>query len=284
MKRGVMLPPIGLTVENGRTTFSIVGDIPFLHCAPAAILYWDRIFAPVAIKGLVPQYDAAVQRMVEIGIAESLDLIPVNSFSNSDIGPMVEKYSIELQRLNERLDEVWSVMPIQPSVETALSKQTASFLERSELTISSIEVRLKSALPVPDRAIPYEDILEFKMSRKDQLSRLHSEISQIASRYASHMGDERALNMALCDMRTSLDDLHRVYSEKWVIKSLRGLTSAFAVNGLWPAGVTYLAGADIDKAFLAGAGATILHTAVAAIWPNKHVSNPYAYALDAANL
>ncbi|MDF1801741.1 DUF6236 family protein [Thalassovita sp.] len=280
MKRGVMLPPIGMEKENGKTSFFTVGDIPFLDAAPAAVLYWDKIHAPIAIKGMSPQYDIAVERLVNLGIAESFDLKSENSFSHSDIQQMISSYAQSLSELDARSLETWSVMPLLSNQKSTLAAQSSPYLPKSHKTNASIEVQLKNALPVPDRDVPYEDLLEFKESRNEQIQRLHAELSQVASRYVDMMDDEKALSLALHDVNSAVSDLQRVYEERWVKKVTKNLTSAFALDGVLPAGVTYFAGASLDTAFLAGAGVTIVRSAVSASLPIKHENNPYSYALE----
>lgn len=284
MKRGVMLPPIGTVKEKSGTSFSIIGDMPFLNSVPAAVLYWDKVFAPVAIRGMAPQYDVAVDRLVNLGIAESLDLKSENKFSGLDIQPMLSAYAASLAELDSRDSELWSIMPLMPGKKETLAYQSKPYLPKSHGTIASIEVHLRSALPVPDRDVPYEDLLEFKQKRSDQIQRLHSELSQVASRYIGLMDDEKGLGLALNDVEAAVLELQRVYEEKWAMKTVKNLTSAFALEGVLPAGITYLAGVPIDVAFLTGAGTAIVKSAVTANVPSKHQDNPYCYALDAANL
>ncbi|WP_286851516.1 hypothetical protein, partial [Leisingera sp. UBA4491] len=96
--------------DKGNYTFCTTGVGDFLSAAPSAILYWDKVFAPVAIRGMDPPYDAAVDRMTQLGIAASADLKSENSISASDIPGMMSKYSVELQRLERQDGEDWSVM------------------------------------------------------------------------------------------------------------------------------------------------------------------------------
>jgi hypothetical protein len=284
MKRGIMLPPIGTRKVKNGTSFFTVGDIPFLEAAPAAVLYWDKIHAPIAIKGMTPQYDMAVERLVNLGIAESFNLKSENYFSQTDIQPMISSYAKSLSELDARPLETWSVLPLLPDQNYTLAAQSSPYLPKSHKTIASIEVQLKNALPVPDRDVPYEDLLEFKLKRSEQIQRLHAELSQVASRYVGVMDDEKAMLLAMQDVKLAVTDLQRVYEEKWVKKAMKNLTSAFALDGVLPAGVTYLAGVSIDVAFLAGAGVTIVRSAVSASLPAKHDNNPYSYALEAGSL
>ncbi len=175
-------------------------------------------------------------------------------------------------------------MPLLPDQNNTLAAQSSPYLPKSRQTTASIEVQLKNALPVPDRDVPYEDLLEFKLSRSEQIQRLHAELSQVASRYVGAMDDEKALLLALQDVNVAVSDLQRVYEEKWVKKVTKNLTSAFALDGVLPAGVTYLAGATLDTAFLAGAAVTIVRSAVSASLPVKHKNNPYSYALEAEKI
>lgn len=284
MKRGVMLPPIGTKLEIGTTSFFTVGDIPFLSAVPAAVLYWDRIYAPIAIKGMAPQYDAAVESLVELGVAESVALKQENSFSNFDIPPIISRYATTLKALDNRASEVWSVMPLLLDQDATLAAQTADYLPSATKTTASIEVELKNALPIPERDVPYEDLLHFKSSRTDEIQRLHAELSQVAARYANVMDDEKALALALDDVNSALSDLRRVYEEKWVTKLTKNLTCAFALDGVLPASAMYAVGVEIDVAFLAGVGVTIARSAVTASLPTKNAGNPYAYALEVSTI
>ncbi|SEN53312.1 hypothetical protein SAMN04488103_105296 [Gemmobacter aquatilis] len=284
MQRGVLIPPVGFERGKNGTSFFTYGDIPFLNIAPSAILYWDKVYAPIATRGMAPEYDAAVEEMLRLGVAESFDIKSVNAFHTGEIPAMIQRYSAEISLLNEREGQVWSVLPpCLPSASSVVS-QTHPFLASSGGRMSSIEVQLKNALPVPDRSVPYEDLLDFKLKRQDQLNRLHTEVSSIASRYINNYEDQSAIELSLSDLRRSLAEVQQVYGEKWGAPLLRDLSFSFATNGLWPAGVTYLAGAEIDTAFFAGALATIIHSSVSGAFSEKYKSHPFGYAIAAANM
>ncbi|APX90412.1 hypothetical protein BV394_12285 [Brevirhabdus pacifica] len=137
---------------------------------------------------------------------------------------------------------------------------------------------------MPSRDVPYEDLLEFKAHRNSEIQRLHAELSQVASRYVGLMDDETALKMALHDVSSAVSDLQRVYQETWVQKFSRSLTSAFALDGVLPGGVMFMAGVPIDKAFVAGAGVAIARSAVSSTLTVKHKFHPYSYALEVSAL
>uniref|UniRef100_UPI003B526F6E DUF6236 family protein n=1 Tax=Roseovarius indicus TaxID=540747 RepID=UPI003B526F6E len=280
MERGVMLPPIHVE-RNG---FGILGDLPFLQTVPIALLYWDKIYAPIAVRGMSPSYDNAVDSLIELGAAESIDLKSENSFSSHEKEALIKKYRNALASLDGRKSEVWSVLPLLPVQDSTIAAQVSPYLPNSRKTIASIEVCLRKALPVPEREIPYNDILEFKEKRRDQLNRLHAELTQLSSRYVLAADDETALKLSMNDLTNAVSELQKVYEEKWIIKVTKNFSAAFAIEGLLPASVTYLAGVPIDKAFMAGAGCAIVRSAVSASLPPKHKNNPYAYTLDASKL
>lgn len=280
IKRGILIPPIGITQTKLGENLFTYGDGLLLSLMPSAILYWDKLYTPIGVLGMSPNYDNAVHSMVKLGIAESIHLKTENSLSGKDFPPMLRKLSTLRDQLDERTGEAWAILSPLAKRGASLAMQSGFHFSKSKVNTSAIEVALKNALPVPERDIPYEDLLEFKNSRQDQLQRLHAEISQLSSRYINSYGDQTALEMSLSDLRLSLDDVQRVYSERWAIHALRDFSIAFAVSGLWPATVSYLFNAEIDRAFLAGAGATIIHTAVSSIISNKNKGSPYLYSID----
>jgi len=282
IQRGAIISPISYDGES----FFTLGDIPFLDILPAALLYWDRLLTPIAIRGMAPQYDAAVDALVSLGAAETFDLKDTNSFSAGEIQFLVHEASKQFHQYRNRAGETWCLLP-------ALADQkliTLAELYQDETNMKKqlvIEIALKDALPVPERDVPYQEILEFRNSRQDELKRLHIEIENIASTYASHPEEEEPITKALERMELTLKDIEKVYSEKWTSKLRRSLTSVSLTQAVLPMVILKTAGLPIDKAFLVG----LLNATIGAVVdefgfksPPDRPADPFIYALGAKNL
>lgn len=281
MSRGVFLPPIVTSKMGNNLSFGTVGDLPFLDMAPFAILYWDKIFAPIAIAGSIPMYDAAVEKMVSLGIAESISLKEQNRFSTSDIRGMIEKHSAAFQAINSREDELWSVLPLITDKELSLADQTSVYFPKTSSPVTSIELSLMQALPVPMGIFDYEELLEFKLKRSDQLARLHVEISSLSIKFANACDSKDALKRALESLSVAIKDVERVHDERWSEKSLRTLSTAFLLEGAIPAIATYAFGLPLDKAFIVGSGLAVAKSYIGSLQTKeKYKNHPYAYASD----
>jgi hypothetical protein len=95
-------------------------------------------------------------------------------------------------------------------------------------------VQLHRAIPVPDKTVALQDILEFRERRRPELLALRSHLEGIYARVKSGSDDPILWNMELSALNRSLED-HLKASREWGVK-LRWTSFEAGLN--LPAGVT----------------------------------------------
>jgi len=133
------------------------------------ILYWDRVVIPG-------------NNLVYIGVPEEEVLIAANAISRPRVqfqgayqGDQVTYAILGCQAL------VAEKLVQDRSVDWVLHQLGDSLVLPSKFIsqCDTIRVALVNVLPVPDEAIPIEEILTFKENRKDELSELHESIDEL---------------------------------------------------------------------------------------------------------
>lgn len=240
-QRGVLLPPpVRLNPRGGLTTQ------PFdRRGLDAALLYWDAIeypenrladFGPDEIDALV-NMGAVTRSMVH--------------FSGSwEIGEAVTtSHTSVFDRLSAQSPGRWS------QIELPTSLAAAARMSQDVATI-----RLVDQLPLPPRDLPFEELLEFKARRLDELKRLRTHIDDMASFIASAADGEAALVTRIDDLHISLKEARAVTQERFGIFGGFSIAPSFSISDALKAGIpAFLAiagvGGATPLAALAGAGA-----------------------------
>ncbi|WP_152988185.1 DUF6236 family protein [Paracoccus sp. MKU1] len=284
IQRGLMISPVSFYRTPDSFGLTTPSEYWFMEALPCTLLYWDKLYTPLSLQGHAPDYDSVVNSLVVLGAAETKNLYVDENQCQDYIVSVYNSYRNSLGALRSRQGEIWSVMHLDPEWGDDLAEYAKRFLPPSRNHAVSLEVELKNSLPVPSRDVPYEEILEFKHQRRDNLARLHSEISGISARYANNYDNHTAVALAFSDLNGAIDEMRRVFDEKWTSRTFKRLTSAFVLDGIVPAGLLVALDTPVDKAFLAGLGATIIKSVIPESDASKNGRNPYAYALEAEKL
>lgn len=93
----------------------------------------------------------------------------------------------------------------------------------------SLELKLFNLLPVPKSGVPFNDILEFKHRRKDELEDLRFAIDNLVEDARARMDGLRAEDQSVAKVSKSLEHLRRVVNESLATRLLSNVT--ISVNG-----------------------------------------------------
>ncbi|MDA1065537.1 MAG: DUF6236 family protein [Verrucomicrobia bacterium] len=166
MKRGVIAQPGVISRHQGSFTLErsiSKEEIGYL------LLYWDQVVIPgnnLVYIGIPGENDPSVSDVLKR---------PLINFSGSYSGDMVTDavlacQSIVAQNLFKDVDTDWSIH--QYGDEFILPPDSSS--KRDYLKAS-----ICSALPAPHEDVSYNEILEFKEKRMDELGRLHNLVDEL---------------------------------------------------------------------------------------------------------
>lgn len=231
-ERGAIISPIQFN-NPGSARFRL--DDQLVPVLPGSVLYWDRLVAPIAMRGLAPRYEREIEALCALGVAETFVLHEEQNLSGDNLRHLSKKVSSKMMAYRSDQDQSWSyTLPMgagdpinEPLLEGPSPQRTA--------TILNVEIR--RGLPVPTREVPYEDILNFREQRRDELAELNSAVDQIAATYALEPNESVALGKAVSEVERCLDRVERICDERWTRTFSRAFASSFAFEGL-AAGVT----------------------------------------------
>lgn len=105
-------------------------------------------------------------------------------------------------------------------------------------------VKLVNAIPVPDRNVPFEEIFEFKLKRKDELDLLRHEIDGLFESWISAEDPDHKLRMMVKRIESTCGSLVRVSKESrilfrkstWWIGFSMSAIAAHSLYGFWEEG------------------------------------------------
>jgi hypothetical protein len=157
-------------------------------------------------------------------------------------------------------------------------KNSVSFPERELENGRGVLVRLYEAIPVPDKEVPLQDILEFKVKRLDELLALRFHLESIYQRIIAAGDGELALQSEIGALEKSIVDYLKVAKAV----SFPFLNMSFNANLNVPAAVAaglaaFSAGFGTVPTVLAGVAAGIGFGPAASLKGHKASPTPFRY-------
>ena len=224
--------------------FSIKGGIDDVSLRQY-LLYWDKIDYPdnnIIGTGLSPD----MEFLNSIGILDRTK-IQFSSFSGNPGIAMALMQSMALEIRNKQFPGSW-----------ALAQNSSKLFVPKEIEISTktIEIELYNALPTPTGDIPLQDILEFKLRRRDELLNFRSAMDGLYLDVVNAADMPRAKNVALNHLEKTIIELNTAVNEKWSKKLLSSLKVEINIPNLITHAVLGSAVA-ISLGLSSGAGAAI---------------------------
>ncbi|EDW4700908.1 hypothetical protein AU987_000356 [Salmonella enterica subsp. enterica] len=233
MKRGVVFTVQELLKINGGNGFKggkSISDEELNYL----ILYWDKLVSPAnrfIYLGFTNEEELKKCGVLFRPMFDPQGLIGVDGIAEFHSRTHVEA----LQIMREKEREVdWRMHFFNSEVsihqESAQQKEVVRF-ELAEL------------LPVPPKATPLQEILEFKERRSDELQALHGYLDELYLEVLNSGDFNLQKAKSLSGLRASLEDLNKLNSQTFRSPIKFNLSSAFEfdLNQLMSAGLTALA-------------------------------------------
>ncbi|MCV9965425.1 DUF6236 family protein [Pararhizobium sp. BT-229] len=233
-----------------------------------SLLFWDKLDYPsqnVATIGLQPE----AKYLSDVGILQRT-LVTLPLMNPGDAIRIA--HTTAFRQLEEKEPGKWSV---------ASSANSVTFADDELIAKRGLLVRLFGAIPVPDKDVPLNEILEFKEKRHAELVSLRHHLEAIYSRIAS--ADDKPL--AECSEFEALDvairDHTRVSIEGGLKQKLSDISANLSVSNAAVASIAavagYSQGLPIVNALLAGLAASISVDVGVSLKGAKDTSNPFRY-------
>jgi Family of unknown function (DUF6236) len=159
-----------------------------------SLLFWDKLDFPINnVVGIGP--DAETQFLQSAGL---LNRTMTQVISGGDVvSSFVQTHIDAFRALDQREPGVWSL---------STGKNAISFAGDDMELGKGVLVSLYRAIPVPDKDVPLEDILEFRARRRDELITLRHHLEDIYQRVISAGDGELALNTEIERLERAIDD------------------------------------------------------------------------------
>lgn len=207
----IVSPPITINGNSIHISKSSIDSVELRR----AVIFWDRIVKPVNnIVGLGPSTDELF--LTECGIFEEIEInsqFASGQISSGQISQVFANCHLKaFDILEEKEPGLWT-----------LSEGENSFNliggERFKYGRGAL-VELHRAIPLPAGEVPLNDLLEFKIKRRDELIDLKIELDNFFSRINNAIDSEFELQRAVTDIDKKCADVIAVGKESKIKFSL----------------------------------------------------------------
>lgn len=233
--RGIVISPVKIIGKNSMT----VGNFDSLKLKQY-LLYWDKIDYPInniIETGISPE----MEFLMNMGV---LQRTKVHLYLSGEMTELYVKSQIKALEINSQLEKGrWTLG--QENIDLVLPKEDATAKK-------GIEIHLFNCLPVPPMEVSFEDILEFKEKRKDELLAFRVLMDNFYQELLKTGDSERAMVSYIEKLKLQIDAIDRTMRESF-LKTLKGNLK-----------VRFDFGKIIEKTFFGAAGANALNIPVSA--------------------
>jgi Family of unknown function (DUF6236) len=232
-----------------------------------SLLFWDKLDLPQ--NNLVRTSDPNADFLESVGVLKQT-FCPVQlSGIIKPAETYVQAHLAAYRSLDKAEPGVWSL---------GTGKNSVSFPERELEQGRGILVRLYEAIPVPDKDVPLQDVLEFRAKYRDELLALRFYLEAIYQRILNAGDGELALDSEVEALEKAIVDYLRVAKAvkiPFVNASFEANLNALA--GINAGLLTYQTGLGIVASVLAGAAAGFGVGPAVALKGHKATQTPFRY-------
>lgn len=188
------------------------------------LLYWDKIIMPT--NNLIHLAIQNEDEIIKTGILERPRVQFSNWSSNnedSSYDPFVIAQSIVANKLiTEDNSTDWTIHQIGDQIVIG-NEQKKEF--------NSVKLELQNCLPIPSEEIHFQDILEFKEKRKDELIALHSTIDDLYLDVLNSADINLAKRKCISELSNAIRNLESSSKEEFNKISKYNFTTELNING-----------------------------------------------------
>jgi hypothetical protein len=235
-----------------------------------SLLFWDKLDYPVNSMFLF-DLDNDSQFLESAGILQRT-IIDFSSFSGNISGAFRDAHVGAYRALDRAEPEVWSL---------ATGPRSFTFLSQELEDKRGTLVRLHHAIPVPDKDIALQEILEFKEKRRPELLALRSTLEQIYQRLLNAGDGPLALNAEISALQSAIADQVKASRSSGLPFRWSDLEASINVAPAAVAAIAaYSTGIPLPQALLTGATtalATLELNVTAALRGGRRQVTPYQY-------
>lgn len=216
------------------------------------LLYWDKVEFPnnnMIHIGDAPEFEFLYQENVLQRTS-----VNISGYSGNIGDAYLIAQAVAVRELNDREPGKWTLA--QNCTQLVLPQNMSSQTE-------AVEFELYNILPSPGDDVSYEDLLNFKEKRKNELASFRSCMDDIYLEITNSGDIPRAKNVAITNLENSISDLTVVANESWSSKFLSGFKVEISIpniidNSVKGVGIAAMTSLPISLGAAAGAVASVI--------------------------
>ncbi|WP_321319597.1 DUF6236 family protein [Labilibaculum sp.] len=188
------------------------------------LLYWDKILMPT--NNMIHVSVKNEDQLLKTGFFERPKVNFTNWSTHMNKGsydPFLMAQSIVANEVipNDKSFD-WTIHQIGDHI--AISKDQSK-------EFNSIKVELLNCLPVPSGETNFQDILEFKEKRTDELLALHSTIDELYLEILNSPDKDLQLRKSISDFKMAIANIDTVSKERFKMLTKYNFTTELNING-----------------------------------------------------
>lgn len=185
------------------------------------ILYWDKIVIPD-------------NNLISIGVPKENELLACGAISRPIVNyqgsyqddqvanAILSCQSVVAKELVQDKDVDWVLHQIGGSL---------AILDEFAHEQNSVRVSLANALPVPSGDIQFQDILEFKRRRADELAELHSSLDELYFEILDSPDQDLMAKAVVSRLQKAIQNIDNVSNEKFEVTKKYDLSAELNLSG-----------------------------------------------------
>jgi hypothetical protein len=263
-ERGLVIScPIKISGTSGLHIVTTALDLQELRFS---LLFWDKLDYPT--NNLISiGLDREGQFLESDGVLKRTNIRVIGSGDMA--AGFVQAHVTAFRNLDATEPGVWSL---------ATGANAVSFPEADFDPGRGVLVSLYRAIPVPDKDVPIQDILEFRARRRDELITLRNYLEDIYERIISAGDGALALDKEIERLKSAVDDHVKVSRESGFKLRLVDIEANLNfVPAVTTAAVSYFAGAPFVASIIAGSAAALNVKIGPSLKRHKATATPFKY-------
>lgn len=219
MRKGVITSPLSFQF-NEPTGFSI-GQGLTEELMRYYLMYWDEVVVPQ--NNFFGMSTPFLEHALTLGNVYSPTLQLQGKYFDQEIVHAIVSEQVELAALYKK----------HPTMDWVLHQFNSDNVQLHSAQSSqqdTLRLRLTDALPVPSEDVPFNEILEFKNRRSDELNRLHTVIDDLYLEVLRSPDQTLQTKRAIADLKNAINDLDSVTGERFGFFKKFSTETSFTVN------------------------------------------------------
>lgn len=261
-ERGALYPTIPLGWFDGTGSMLNIPRSINEEMIRTTLLFFDRFDVP-RDEGF-GMADPHIELLQSLGVLQKTYVKINGSLGIGLSGISISAY----QSLNEREPGLWSISE---------SPEALGIPARAKPAESCFQLALYDALPVFAREVPYDDVLEFKRRRFDQLLAMRTYMSELTLEVATNGAIGLAENVIFSRFDRAMADHMKVMRESNAKKVLMSVAANIDEKALIPGAVQFVANHTIDAWAAAGAAAVVAFKSIKSLTGSGGANKPFEF-------